>query len=257
MDRMIAQRNFYHAFQPVMHLDNQAVFGYEALIRSETVASPDLLFKMAKEQNKLFELDLLSISRAMAVFFTNRRIRDSSEVLFLNVFPSSLADESFRQTVEEELRDYRQMAHRIIFEINEEMSQADAWNDERFIGNIRFLRRIGFRVAFDDVGDGATTFRNIIEIAPDFIKLDRYFGQKLSSSEQKQKVLRLFAEYCNNETGLILEGIEEAEDLAQARHLGVRLGQGFLLSEPRRLSDLIPQEDVPYHYGKGVRNCGR
>jgi len=247
MEKIIAQQDFYHLFQPVKHLADQSVLGYEALIRCDAVGSPDVLFKAAAEQHRLFELDTLSIYSAIATFFADEARKQSSEILFLNVFPSSLANETFPQFVEKALGEFLKLAPRIVFEINETISQADRWDDARFIGNLCWLRQSGFQIAFDDVGEGATTLRHIVEISPDFIKLDRYFGRNLTASEQKRKLLKMFAEYCKDEALLILEGIEETEDLLLAQHLGVTLGQGFLLSKPRRLADLSP-DGRPFNY---------
>jgi len=239
MEKIISQLDFYHLFQPVKHLADQSVLGYEALIRCDAVGSPDMLFKAAEERDELFEVDTLSIYSAVATFLGDRGRRETDELLFLNVFPSSLADENFIRFVDTALTDYGKFARRIVLEINETASQADYWDNARFIGNIRWLRDSGYRIAFDDVGEGAATLRKIIEISPDFIKLDRYFGRDLAANAPKRKLLKLFADYCENDTMLILEGIEEAEDLEAAQHSGVRLGQGYLLSEPRRLTDLI------------------
>ncbi|WP_080835495.1 EAL domain-containing protein [Cohnella massiliensis] len=238
MENLITQQDFYHLFQPVLHLADRSVLGYEALIRCDAVRSPDLLFKAAAEQNKLFELDTLSVYSAIAAFFADKKRKESGEYLFLNVFPSSLADGTFPHFIEKALRDYLVLADRIVFEINETVTEAESWDDANFIGNLRWLRESGFLVAFDDVGEGATTLRKIIEIAPDMIKLDRFFGRDLQVDAEKRKMLKLFAEYCKDNTLLILEGIEETEDLMQAQQLGVALGQGFLLSKPKRLADL-------------------
>ena len=180
----------------------------------------------------------MSISSAIAAFFADENRRESNEVLFLNVFPSSLTEETFPRFIENALRDCQQLSRRIVFEINETVSEADKWYDKRFNDNIEWLRKSDFLIAFDDVGEGAATIRKIIEISPDFIKLDRFFGRKLAACPRKQKLLKLFTEYCKDEAMLILEGIEEAEDLLQAQELSVTLGQGYLLSRPKRLADL-------------------
>jgi EAL domain-containing protein (putative c-di-GMP-specific phosphodiesterase class I) len=75
----------------------------------------------------------------------------------------------------------------------------------------------------------------ILELEPDFIKLDRLFSLDLSKSTSKQKMISLFVEYCKNNTKLILEGIETPEDLAIAKCLGVDIGQGYVLDMPKLL----------------------
>lgn len=65
--------------------------------------------------------------------------------------------------------------------------------------------------------------------------MDRFFSQDLSVSHDKQKVVRLFVEYCRDASQLILEGVEEEEDLACAASIGVTIGQGYLFGKPGAL----------------------
>ncbi|WP_261376154.1 hypothetical protein [Brevibacillus brevis] len=60
-------------------------------------------------------------------------------------------------------------------------------------------------------------------------------SRKLSSMPNKQKLVSLFVQYCQVQTQLVLEGIEEPEDLSVALALGVPIGQGFLLGHPEPL----------------------
>ncbi|MGK5508444.1 EAL domain-containing protein [Brevibacillus formosus] len=74
-----------------------------------------------------------------------------------------------------------------------------------------------------------------MEYEPDTVKLDRYFGKQLSSMPNKQKLISLFVQYCQDQTQLVLEGIEESENVSVALALGVPVAQGFLLGQPESL----------------------
>ncbi len=232
---LIAQEDLYHLFQPICHLPNRQALGYEALIRSKTIAGTDKLFQAATEQGKLYDLDTLSVYNAIAFYFSSDHRRKSDAYLFVNIFPSTLVEEAFPIFLEKIVRRYGDMSPRIVFEINESRSEMDDWNNRLFTQNINLLRRHGFLIAFDDVGEGATTLKRMIELTPDFVKMDRFFGKNLSGSKKKQKMIKFFVDYCADESKLILEGIEEPEDLLQAYNLGVTIGQGYLLTQPQPL----------------------
>jgi EAL domain-containing protein (putative c-di-GMP-specific phosphodiesterase class I) len=234
IEHLIVQNNFYHVFQPILVFPGKGIIGYEALIRSNTIMNPDLLFQHAMEQNKLFEVESFSIVQAMSSYF---RFADSREhnLLFINVFPSTLVSPLFYDllgTIVEQFEPYRKQ---IVFEINESLYESLLWKSASFRDAIRLLREREFMIALDDVGDGTTSFRNILDISPDFIKIDRFFASDLSISRKKQKVVALFAEYCNDETNLILEGLEKEEDFETALSLGIKMGQGYLFGKPTRL----------------------
>ncbi|WP_373231198.1 EAL domain-containing protein [Cohnella sp.] len=232
---LVAQGDLFHLFQPICHIPGRQTLGYEALIRSKSITGTDSLFQVAAEQGSLFELDTLSVYNAIAFYFSETDRRESDEYLFVNIFPSSLTDAAFPLFLHKVVRKYGELSSRIVFEINEARSEMGDWNNGLFTQNINLLRRYGFLIAFDDVGEGATTLKRMIELTPHFVKMDRFFSKNLSGSQKKQKMIKFFVDYCADESKLILEGIEEPEDLLQAHNLGVTLGQGYLLTIPQPL----------------------
>jgi EAL domain-containing protein (putative c-di-GMP-specific phosphodiesterase class I) len=231
----VIQNNFYHLFQPICYLPEKNILGYEALIRSESNFNPDEIFQQAMEQNFLYEVDSLSIFQAISTYFSTLEARENDKLLFLNVFPSTLVAASFPTLIQKIKEQFNGFCNRIVFEINESVTQGTFWNSTTFIGMIAFLRDQGFMIALDDVGEGATNFKKIIEISPDFIKMDKFFAKELFTSTKKQKVVELFVEYCKEEIHLILEGIEHEDELEKALSLGITIGQGYLLGKPNMM----------------------
>lgn len=237
---LITHKDLYHEFQPICHLHTHKTIGYEALIRCTSEPRIDRLFQAAARHNMLFTLDTLSIYNAISVCFAEPRRVESDQHLFVNVFPSTLSSDHFAGFICKLVQRYGEFARNIVFEINEAISEMEDWNTGQFLHNIHLLRECGFLVALDDVGEGATTLKRIVEIGPDFIKMDRFFAKHLLFSRKKQKILKFFVEFCGEESNLILEGIEEAEDLQQSCKLGVTFGQGYLLAMPGPLPGCPP-----------------
>lgn len=235
IEQLIVQNDLYHVFQPILGFTGKRPLGYEALIRSNSNMNPDLLFQHAMEQKTLFEVDSFSIFQAISAFFGSPGSREHN-LLFINIFPSTLVSPRFLDLLDTLVKQFELYRKQIVFEINESIYESLLWKSASFRDAIRLLRELNFLIALDDVGDGTTSFRNILDISPDFIKIDRYFSTDLSVSKKKQKVVALFVEFCNDEANLILEGIETVEDFETALSLGIKMGQGYLFGKPNRLT---------------------
>jgi EAL domain-containing protein (putative c-di-GMP-specific phosphodiesterase class I) len=229
LEEIIRKKKFQHVFQPLYVMDNWKVFGYEALLRCEFFENPELLFRLAMEKNRLYDLDICSIHHALTSV-NGRHIR-----LFLNVYPSTMVHPSFPDFLEN-LKSICFPKRNILFEINEAEKISD-------IGLLRkvvhFLKDKGYAIALDDFGKGQSSLHTVIELEPDYVKLDRYYAAELAASKQKQNEIQMLLKLCQQKNmKLILEGIEEPTDLAMAKALGVHLGQGYLLGKPLPISEI-------------------
>jgi EAL domain-containing protein (putative c-di-GMP-specific phosphodiesterase class I) len=231
----VEYEEFYHFFQPLYALSSEKIFGYECLIRSKHFNNPELFFEKAKEENKRHELDMKSIKKAMDVYFQNEMC---DALLFINIFPSTLLHPTFQSFITTLTSNKRIIPTRVVFEIIEEEVDLVALKKE-----VVHLKSLGFRIAIDDVGKGAASLESIIELQPQFVKMDKYFSTDLSQSSLKQRMIKTLLNYCVDDLVLILEGIEYDVDLLAAKKLGVAIGQGYLLGRPDFLENaLIPNK---------------
>lgn len=96
-------------------------------------------------------------------------------------------------------------------------------------------RARGLRVAVDDAGAGYASFRHILMLTPDLIKIDRSLVSEVDRNLVKQTLVTSLLT-CARATGaeLLAEGVEREVELATLADLGVRHVQGFLFGEPDR-----------------------
>ncbi|TJY42859.1 EAL domain-containing protein [Cohnella pontilimi] len=239
IDLLIQKELFHHSYQAMYHLKNSTWFGHEAFFRSHLSSNPEEVFRLAQNCKKLFELDTVSIFHAVSSYFRSEEgmAFALNRLLFINTFPSTLLHPSFPGFLENMMTEIPSFSsQRIVFEIVE----SEPITELKSLQNtIDLLRDLGFRIALDDVGQGAASLRHIIEIEPEFIKLDRYFSVDLASSEKKQKVVELFVDLCKDtDTEIILEGIEQTGDFMLAASLGAHIVQGYLLGRAIPLPQL-------------------
>ncbi|SET47358.1 EAL domain, c-di-GMP-specific phosphodiesterase class I (or its enzymatically inactive variant) [Salinibacillus kushneri] len=233
-ESILDQQLFFHHFQPIIDIQNQnQTIGYEGLLRSHYIQNPETLFNTAIQKNRLFELDTASIIKAIQSIEDVAEIMDSSVYVFLNVYPSTLLSQTFFSLLKEAFPDGIGSDIRMVLEINESEL---IHNVPLFKKTLSQLQSLGLYIALDDVGKGASTFERIIQLSPNFIKLDKHFASGLHQSPNKQNMIRFFLDYCSkHEIKLILEGIETHEELETAKTLGITLGQGYLLGKPNQL----------------------
>jgi EAL domain-containing protein (putative c-di-GMP-specific phosphodiesterase class I) len=229
LDDIIQNKRFYHVFQPIYTLKDWHLFAYEALLRCEFFQNPELLFQLAMKKDRLYELDTLSIYHALT------SIHMQYIQLFINVYPSTIVHPSFSDFLRK-LKKIRSSRRNIVLEINESEKISDI---DLLRQAIRFLRTNGFSVALDDLGKGEISLYTVMELEPDFVKLDRYYSNDLSISIDKQNEIQMILNVCQQKNiYLVLEGIEKPEDLAMAKKLGVHLCQGYLLGKPLPVSKI-------------------
>ena len=232
INNFIQNELFSHHYQPIVDIQTWKRIGFEGLLRTSHFDTIEDAFKLAKTEKQLYELDSRSIHKA-ALTYHSAGFTKKDGYLFLNVFPSTLTNTNFLPLIRKIITENTYFSQQIIFEI----SEMEVINDfSSFKENINQLKSEGVLFAIDDVGKGNSNVKYIIELDPDFIKLDKYFSTNLYKDLKKQEFIKSMIQYTDNhEIKLVLEGIETEKDLAIAKYIGVKFGQGYVLGRPKSL----------------------
>jgi EAL domain-containing protein (putative c-di-GMP-specific phosphodiesterase class I) len=94
-------------------------------------------------------------------------------------------------------------------------------------------RAAGLQLAVDDAGAGYASFRHILHLRPDVIKVDMSLVASIDRDPAQQALvgsLQAFAEQSG--AVLLAEGVERQGELDELARIGVPLVQGYLLSKP-------------------------
>jgi EAL domain-containing protein (putative c-di-GMP-specific phosphodiesterase class I) len=216
---IIANGAFVTVFQPIVELESRTTIGFEALTRFADGSPPDFRFAQATAAGVGLELEAATLEAA----FRASDLLPANVLLNLNVSPALvLAGEPLGSLL-------REWGWQTILELTEHVVVDD------YEALRTAIRRLGpkVRLAIDDAGAGFASFRHILELAPDFVKLDRAIIAGLDADPARQAFvagMRHFA--VTTGCGLIAEGIETDAELAALRSLGVSLGQGYHLGRP-------------------------
>ncbi|WP_133010933.1 GGDEF domain-containing protein [Marinomonas flavescens] len=217
-------------FQPIFDLTSGKVYGHEALSRgpkNTPLYSPDALFSLATEENRLHELELLCRERAL----TRYAKLSLPGRLFLNVSASLLSSPYHQKGMTLSiLNDLGLDQKDIIIELSEQHPY-----DHNGLSrtSVEHYRKMGFQVAIDDLGVGYSGLRLWSELQPDIVKIDKHFIHDIDKDDIKREFVRSIITISQRlDCKLIAEGIETQQELDQLIEMGVTLGQGFFLGRP-------------------------
>jgi EAL domain-containing protein (putative c-di-GMP-specific phosphodiesterase class I) len=208
------------ALQPVVHLPDGKVVGYEALSRFGGRVPTDRWFRGASRAGLGGELERLTVRNALAL------LPDLQDDAFLavNVSPAALEDDQVIALLHDS------DLQRVVVEVTEHEAVAD-YVQMRMV--LQRLRRAGARIAVDDTGAGFASLRHVLMLQPDVVKLDTSLSRAVHYDERQQKLVTALLTFAREVGSLVLaEGIETEEQLEALRELGMPLGQGWHLGVP-------------------------
>ncbi len=216
---IIADRGFLPVFQPIVELETRTVVGYEALTRFADGSRPDQIFAEAHRCGLALELESATLA---AVFAAAGPLPDPAW-LNINVSPELvLAGEPLAAILVGSAR-------QVVLELTEHVAITD------YPALRAALERLGpnVRLAVDDAGAGFASLRHILELRPDYVKLDRAIVQRVDRDPARQALVAGLVHFAAG-TGAILvaEGVETEAEVRQVHTLGVPLAQGYRLGRP-------------------------
>ncbi len=97
------------------------------------------------------------------------------------------------------------------------------------------LLDFGLRIAIDDFGSGYSSFRYLVDLPVDFVKLDGELVRKIASDRKARTVVQSMQRLAHD-LGLVTvaEYVENELSRTILRDMGVQWGQGYLFGKPQR-----------------------
>jgi PAS domain S-box-containing protein len=216
---IIEARAFGPVYQPVLDLARGSIVGFEALTRFTDGWPPAEAFATAAECGLGTALEQATLAAAVEA----ARDLPRAAWLSLNVSPTMLGDV-------DRLRPLLGAGARpLVLEVTENETIA-AYGPVRAA-----VRRLGpgIRMAVDDAGAGVANFNHLVELRPDFVKIDAGLVRGVDVDVGRQAVVAAILHFAAASPCVVIaEGIETVAERETLRGLGVRLGQGFLLARP-------------------------
>src|SRR4051794_34150635 len=219
-------------YQPVIDLDRGEVAGYEALARfgDTGLRAPGPYLAAAERAGRGAELEAHLLGLALAA----RDTVPAGCFLAVTLPPARLTS----PVVAALLRAAGDLSG-LVLELTEHVPVDNLTALRRRIDG---LRERGALLALDDTGAGWSGLRQVAELRPDIVKLDRSLVTDVDKDEVKQGLVELVGQFVSRlGSRLLVEGVERFGELDAVNRLGVPLAQGWLLGRPSlRWSELPP-----------------
>jgi PAS domain S-box-containing protein len=231
IEATIEAKAFRSVFQPVIDLASGVVVGFEALTRFSDGCRPDVTFATALECGLGIELEAVTLEAAL----NEARLLPPKAWLSLNVSPALLCDvETLRSVLGKQPRS-------IVLEVTEHEAIGAYEPLHEALGRLG----PGVRLAVDDAGAGIANFSHLVELRPDFVKIDASLVRGVDTDLSRRALVVGFVHFAAAAGCLVIaEGIETEAERATVAELGVRLGQGFLLARPAAAETWKATRDV-------------
>ena len=225
-------RSLVAVYQPIFSLSTGVVIGHEALVRPAPGSGfhdAESLFAAAEAIGRTVELDTACIEAVAAAAGPVPPDR----YLAVNLSPRTLETSEFSAATLSAIFARKGIEpSRLVLELTEREVVEDI---AQLRTNLEACRRLGMRIAADDVGAGNAGLRLLSEISFDLVKIDLSLVQSGVLRESSMAVMRALRELAERFSATIVaEGIETAHQLEVVRDLGLTAGQGYLLGRPAR-----------------------
>ncbi|MEO1927291.1 MAG: EAL domain-containing protein [Nautiliaceae bacterium] len=227
--KLLKEEKIVPFFQPIVDIKTKKTIKYEVLARiidEEKTYNPFEFIEDIKKAGLIHELTkqifIKSLDKAK-IFPLSVNITD------MDLNHCELIDFMIKETQRKNIP-----PQNITLEILEDISTFNKTN----MNNLKKLQKNGFKIAIDDFGSEYSNFERILQISPDYIKIDGKFIKTLPNEKNSHKIVmsinilahsigaKVIAEFVENET--ILKIIEE---------MGIEYAQGYYFSKPKKEID--------------------
>jgi EAL domain-containing protein (putative c-di-GMP-specific phosphodiesterase class I)/ActR/RegA family two-component response regulator len=212
------------AYQPIVRASDGTLFAHETLVRTmePAIPNPGALLDAAERLDRLVDLGRLIRTKSAAPMDG----APEGTLLFVNLHPRDLLDEELLSPDAPLSR----IADRVVLEITER-APLDEITDSP--ARIAALRKLGFRIAIDDLGAGYAGLTSFATLEPEIVKLDMSLVRGVDSAPKKRKIIDSMTRLCKDMGILVVaEGVETVAERDTLVEIGCDLLQGFLLAKP-------------------------
>lgn len=241
IDAGLEEERFELYCQPLVPLWG-ANFHYEVLLRLKKegggVYMPDVFMGAAERYNRLPSIDRWVVK---AVFKTlskwEKVLADQYICWGINLTGQSLAEESFMQFVEEQIRAITFPSKWVYFEITESVAIRNIDQVRDFVSRIKAL---GCNFALDDFGTGYSSYEYLKNLPASYLKIDGSFIRDLNKDPFNQltvQSINQLAHYLGLQT--VAEYVETEEIGEMIRKIGIDYAQGYAYGLPQPIEQVL------------------
>ena len=223
----IIDENIIAYFQPIINNRTGKLEKYECLARlrdEEEIISPYRFMRAAKETGNIAFVTKALIAQSFKKF-------SKTEFEFsINITDSDLSMDYLEGFLLKNVDKYNINPSRVILEILEDITTLDKGTT---LKQLNSLRENGFKVAIDDFGSENSNFSRLLDIEPNYIKIDGSFIKNILTDKKSQIIVDAIIMICKKSgIEMIAEFVHSQEVQNRVKELGIDYSQGYYFGEP-------------------------
>jgi EAL domain-containing protein (putative c-di-GMP-specific phosphodiesterase class I) len=223
-------------YQPIVHLSDYRLLGFEALIRwwhpARGLLLPGAFLPLAEDTRLVVPMGTWVLNEACRQVATwCRRFGEDGVVpVRLNVSAHQLSRPDFVDRVAEALSSPGVPPSLVHLELTE---SAMMEHREATVDTLNRLKELGVGLSIDDFGTGYSSLAYLHRFPTDSVKIDRSFVSNIAPGSTDLGLVRSILDLAHG-LGMVVvaEGIETEAQADALRQLGCSVGQGFLFGRP-------------------------
>ena len=225
------------AYQPKLDLRSDTISSVEALLRwtrdDGSEANIADLITLLEDTGSIAPLTFWALRQAIcdttAMHEAGYKIRT-----YVNVSGSLLSSPDLAESIIAAIGSH---ADKVGIEITETAVIADP---DQALRSLEAISTAGISIAIDDFGAGVCSLEYLQRLPANELKIDRNFIGSLSTSHRNPLIVKATIDLAHAlEMKVIAEGVEDQLSMALLRVMGCDMVQGYLISRPIPLADLL------------------
>ncbi len=231
----LQEGQLFVVFQPITHLADGSVAGFEALVRWQHplrgVVSPIEFIEIAEETGLIATLGAQVLHTAchqLAAWQRELGAR-APQLMSVNLSRAQIIEPTLVAEVQQALRASGIAPACLQLEITESLAAENPIIQAR----LHELKALGVMLALDDFGTGYSSLASLHQWPVDVIKIDRSFVSQIDTSAHHRVLVE--ATVCVARSlgmGTVAEGVETASQAQMLKALNCDKGQGYLYARP-------------------------
>ncbi|MGZ7456092.1 putative bifunctional diguanylate cyclase/phosphodiesterase [Pseudomonas sp. Ma2-10] len=228
-------------YQPRLNLEDGQIVGLEALVRwrhgERGLLPPSEFVPLAEQSGLIVPLGYWVISRALRDMQALRERGLPALHMAINLSFRQFQDSQLLSTLSRLIAERGVEAQWLEFELTETavMRRSDLVKQ-----TMDALGRLGVRFSLDDFGTGFSSFVHLNSLPIALLKVDKSFVGGMEQREENRKLVHAMINLAHNlNLEVVAEGVETQEQLDLLRGFGCDQVQGYLISKPLPLAELV------------------
>ena len=242
INKALVEDRFVLYFQLISPLNSEEEgLHFEILIRmwdeNKNLIPPGEFLPAAEHYDIIKTIDQWVVRNTFAWLNEHPEITRDVKLCSINLSGHSLCDERFLHYLTENLKLCQFPVNKICFEVTETAAIKNLSAASHFIDSIK---KLGCSFSLDDFGSGMSSFGYLKQLNIDYLKIDGLFVKDIVHDPVDAAMVRSI-----NEVGQVMglktiaEYIESDEILDAIKKIGVNFAQGYAISHPQPLSEIV------------------